>query len=89
MYTNHAHGAMRKNSHAIEKSPRVSKVKSLCTREFAVDGQVYLRTFVRIMGRDLGSVAADPPSLCVTASAYVRALIGYRNPTCYASQKKL
>ena len=34
----HAHGAMRKNSHAIEreKSPRVSKVKSLCTREFAV-----------------------------------------------------
>ena len=27
---------MRKNSHAIEKSPRVSKVKSLCTHEFAV-----------------------------------------------------
>ena len=36
MYMNHAHDAMRRNSHAIEKSPRVSKVKSLCTREFAV-----------------------------------------------------
>ena len=36
----HAHGAMRRNSHAIEreKSPRVSKVKSLSTREFAVTG---------------------------------------------------
>ena len=36
MYMDHAHGAMHQNSHAIEKSPRVSKVKSLCTREFAV-----------------------------------------------------
>ena len=38
MYMKHAYGARRKNSHAIEreKSPRVSKVKSLCTREFAV-----------------------------------------------------
>ena len=34
----HARGAMRRNSHAIEreKSPRVSKVKSLCTHEFAM-----------------------------------------------------
>ena len=32
----HAHGAVRRNSHAIAKSPRVSKMKSLCTREFAV-----------------------------------------------------
>ena len=51
------------------------------------DGQVYLRTCVRIMGRDSVSVATDPPSLCVTASAYVRALIRYRNPTYYASKK--
>ena len=27
---------LRRNSHAIEKSPRVSKVKSPCTPQFAV-----------------------------------------------------
>ena len=34
----HAHGAMQRDSHAIEreKRPRVSNVKSLCTCEFAV-----------------------------------------------------
>ena len=41
MYTKHAPGARRKTSHAIEKSPRVSKVKSLCTREFAVLSKLY------------------------------------------------
>ena len=44
MYTNHAHGAMHKSSHTIEreKSPWVSKVKSLCSLEFAV-GVVAIR----------------------------------------------
>ena len=46
-----------------------------------------LCTYARIVGRDSGSVATDPPSFCVPASAYVRALIRYRNPTCYASKK--
>ena len=37
MHMGHAHGAMRKNSHAVEEKPAgVKSQKSLCTREFAV-----------------------------------------------------
>ena len=46
MYTHHAHGAMRKNSHAIEKkSMGVKRQKSLCTHEFAMSGHIQLRTW--------------------------------------------
>ena len=64
----HAHGAMRRNSYAIEKSPRVSKVKSLCTREFAVlvvsehdIGKGMRHTFVRcfLIGSFLSDVWFD------------------------------
>ena len=40
MYMKHAHGAMRKNSHAIEKKPTGVKSQNncqSCTREFAVN----------------------------------------------------
>ena len=50
---------------------------------------MYLGTYLRILGRGSGYVSTDPPSLCVTASAYVGALIRYRNPTCYTSKKQL
>ena len=47
---------MCRNSHATEKSPRVSKVKSLCTHEFAV-----WRAWKSPLRRGLVNCLQDPP----------------------------